>query len=207
MKYCQMQKQLIGDYTLRRRELREDEIYMESEVTQSKVDKIKLKLALNEEQNKCEAINFANASASETLAEMNQISSTLGGLQSLETSNMYTARISAVNSLDKNKQTADVGQNQWSSQDQTQVTSKYQQVQSAEATEVLDTINTVNFNSKIYNSVQDQEASIMKDQNVNNQGIFGHKGNLSTDVNAEGQALYSPGLTLESQMQDGITQS
>ena len=49
MKYCQMQKQLIGDYTLRRRELREDEIYMESEVTQSKVDKIKLKLALNEE--------------------------------------------------------------------------------------------------------------------------------------------------------------
>ena len=44
-----MQKQLIGDYTLRRRELREDEIYMESEVTQSKVDKIKLKLALNEE--------------------------------------------------------------------------------------------------------------------------------------------------------------
>ena len=48
---------------------------------------------------------------------MNQISSTLGGLQSLETSNMYTARISAVNSLDKNKQTADVGQNQWSSQD------------------------------------------------------------------------------------------
>ena len=59
------------------------------------------------------------------------------------------------------------------------MTSKYQQVQSAEATEVLDTINTVNFNSKIYNSVQDQEASIMKDQNVNNQGIFGLQGNLS----------------------------
>ena len=49
MKYCSMQKQLIADYTLRRRELREDEIYMETEVTQSKVDKIKLKLALNSE--------------------------------------------------------------------------------------------------------------------------------------------------------------
>ena len=49
MKYCSMQKQLIGDYTLRRRELREDEVYMESEVTQSKVDRIKLKLALNDE--------------------------------------------------------------------------------------------------------------------------------------------------------------
>ena len=72
---------------------------------------------------------------------------------------------------------------------------------------MLDTINTVNFNSKIYNSVQDQEASIMKDQNVNNQGIFGLQGNLSQDANAEGQALYSPGLTLESQMPEGITQS
>jgi len=29
-----MQKQLIADYTLRRRELREDEAFMETEVTQ-----------------------------------------------------------------------------------------------------------------------------------------------------------------------------
>jgi len=43
---------------------------METEVTQSKVDRIKLKLALNDEQNNCEAINFANASASEALAEL-----------------------------------------------------------------------------------------------------------------------------------------
>lgn len=55
---------------MRRRELREDEVYMETEVTQSKVDRIKLKLALNDEQNNCEAINFANASASEALAEL-----------------------------------------------------------------------------------------------------------------------------------------
>ena len=34
-----------------------------------------------------------------------------------------------------------------------------------------------------------------------------HPGNLSTDVNADGQALMSPGLTLESQMPEGITQS
>ena len=102
MKYCSMQKQLIGDYTLRRRELREDEIYMETEVTQSKVDRIKLKLSLGEEQNNCEAINFANASASEALVEMHQFS-TIGGIQSVDTSAMFTARISAnqVNSVDK----------------------------------------------------------------------------------------------------------
>ena len=56
----------------------------------------------------------------------------------------------------------------------------------------------------------------MRDQNVN-QGIFGeignskmvsiHPGNLSTDVNAEGQAMMSPGLTIESQLPElqGLT--
>ena len=104
MKYCSMQKQLIGDYTLRRRELREDEVYMETEVTQSKVDRIKLKLSLGEEQNSCEAINFANASASEVLAEMHQLS-TIAGIQSVDTSALFTARNSGgqVNSTDKNK--------------------------------------------------------------------------------------------------------
>ena len=75
MIYCSMQKQLIADYTLRRRELREDEAYMETEVTQGQVDKIKLRLALNAEQSKCETINLANATASETLVEMLQMSS------------------------------------------------------------------------------------------------------------------------------------
>ena len=73
---------------------------METEVTQSKVDRIKLKLALNDEQNNCEAINFANASASEALAELHQMS-TVGGMQSIETSHMFTARMSGVNSLEK----------------------------------------------------------------------------------------------------------
>ena len=97
-----MQKQLIGDYTLRRRELREDEVYMETEVTQSKVDRIKLKLSLGEEQNSCEAINFANASASEVLGEMHQLS-TIAGIQSVDTSALFTARNSGgqVNSIDK----------------------------------------------------------------------------------------------------------
>ena len=126
---------------------------METEVTQSKVDRIKLKLALNEEQNNCEAINFANASATEALAELHQLSTLGGPVQSLDTSNMFTARISAVASQDKQK-VADAVAQQWSSQDQTQVTSKYQ---AQEATEVLDTINTVNFGSKVYNSVTDQE--------------------------------------------------
>ena len=119
MKYCSMQKQLIGDYTLRRRELREDEVYMETEVTQSKVDRIKLKLSLGEEQNSCEAINFANASASEVLAEMHQLS-TIAGIQSVDTSALFTARNSGgqVNSTDKNK-VNDLLAQQWSSQDQT----------------------------------------------------------------------------------------
>ena len=88
---------------MRRRELREDEIYMETEVTQSKVDRIKLKLSLGEEQNNCEAINFANASASEALVEMHQFS-TINGIQSVDTSAMFTARVSAtgqINSLGK----------------------------------------------------------------------------------------------------------
>ena len=114
-----MQKQLIGDYTLRRRELREDEIYMETEVTQSKVDRIKLKLSLGEEQNNCEAINFANASASEALVEMHQFSTIGGGIQSVDTSAMFTARVSAagqVNSVDKQYTSGkDALVQQWSS--------------------------------------------------------------------------------------------
>lgn len=47
--------------------MREDEAYMETEVAQGKVDRIKLKLALQEEQNNCEAINFNNANLSEAL--------------------------------------------------------------------------------------------------------------------------------------------
>lgn len=60
---------------MRRRELREDEIYLETEVTQAKVDKIKLKIALSKEQDKCEAINFANATAAETLSVIYDTSS------------------------------------------------------------------------------------------------------------------------------------
>jgi len=102
MKYCSMQKQLVGDYTLRRRELREDEAYMETEVTQSKVDRVKLRLALNSEQNNCEAINFANATASDALVEMIQNSVVQGtlGPQSLTASDFITARQSNLNSID-----------------------------------------------------------------------------------------------------------
>lgn len=108
---------MIGDYTLRRKELRDDEVYMETEVTQSKVDRIKLKLSLGEEQNSCEAINFANASASEVLAEMHQLS-TIAGIQSMDTSAIFTARNSGapINSMDKAKLNDALAQ-QWSSQD------------------------------------------------------------------------------------------
>ena len=58
MKYSGMQKQLLADYALRKREFREDQIYMETEVAQGKVDKLRLKIALAEEQNKCEAVTF-----------------------------------------------------------------------------------------------------------------------------------------------------
>ena len=83
MKYTSMQKQLIADYTLRRRELREDEIYLETEVTQAKVDKIRLKIALNKEQDNCEAINFANATAAETLSHLHETSTIVGTLGEL----------------------------------------------------------------------------------------------------------------------------
>ena len=121
MKYNSMQKQLIGDYTLRRRELREDEVYMETEVTQSKVDKIKLKLALTEEQDQCEAINFANANASENLVDLHQASilQASAGFASLGASNMLTARLSAPETTNhKNlKDLVDGNQNHWTSQD------------------------------------------------------------------------------------------
>jgi len=49
LKYNSMQKQLISDYALRKRELREDEEHLETEITQCKVDKIRLKIALAKE--------------------------------------------------------------------------------------------------------------------------------------------------------------
>ena len=52
---------------MRRRELREDEQYLETEVAQAKVDKIKIKMALSETHNKCEAQNFQNQSQHEAL--------------------------------------------------------------------------------------------------------------------------------------------
>ena len=64
MKYSGMQKQLLADYTLRKREYRDDQVYMETEVAQGKVDKLRLKISLAEEQNKCEAATFQTKQAS-----------------------------------------------------------------------------------------------------------------------------------------------
>ena len=47
MKYCNMQKQLIADYTLRKRELREDEEFLELAATENKVDKSKTKIEIS----------------------------------------------------------------------------------------------------------------------------------------------------------------
>ena len=69
MKYSTMQKQILADYTLRKREYREDQVYMETEVAQGKVDKLKLKIRLAEEQNKCEAVTFQNQGASKQLED------------------------------------------------------------------------------------------------------------------------------------------
>ena len=116
MKYTSMQKQLIADYTLRRRELREDEIYLETEVTQSKVDKIRLKLALNKEQDNCEAINFANATAAETLSHLHETSTIGGTLGELgpDASYLQTARMSNhQRSIDNTIKK--VSHNQWNS--------------------------------------------------------------------------------------------
>ena len=58
-----------------------------------------------------------------------------------------------------NKTGLDTLRNQLS-QEQTQITSQYQLMNSQENTDVnLDTINTNNFNSKIYSSVQYEDAA------------------------------------------------
>ena len=67
MKYTSMQKQLIRDYTQRRKELRDDETYYQTEVAQSNVDKLRLKVALTETQYKCEALGVLNQSANQQL--------------------------------------------------------------------------------------------------------------------------------------------
>ena len=82
-----------------------------------------------------------------------------------------TARVSGIDSIPKQKKMDEVLANHWSSQDQTQVTSHLQHVISNDPTVDMETINTNNFNSKVYNSVQDQEISA--GMNQINEGIFG----------------------------------
>jgi len=74
MKYCNMQKQLLADYALRKRELVEDEDFLDNEVTQAKVDGFKLKINLTETHQNCEAHTFQNATAQEELQEILQTS-------------------------------------------------------------------------------------------------------------------------------------
>ena len=78
------------------------------------------------------------------------------GYHSLRGSDLVTARMSNINSIDKAKKDALAGQG--SSQDQTQMTSQFKGVNSLEqtATAELDTINTNNFNSKVNNSVYEE---------------------------------------------------
>jgi hypothetical protein len=49
-----MQKQLIADFNLRKKELREDEDFLESHATENKVDKGRVKIAISQTHNDCE---------------------------------------------------------------------------------------------------------------------------------------------------------
>jgi hypothetical protein len=62
MRYVNMQKQLIADYTLRKRELREDEEFLEYASAQTRMEKAKVKVDITQEHAKCEQQSFLNLS-------------------------------------------------------------------------------------------------------------------------------------------------
>ena len=116
--------------------------------------------------------------------------------------------------MDKAKKDALAGQ--WSSQDQTQVTSQFKGANSLEQTAIaeLDTINTNNFNSKVYNSIQEEgvlpiiynEAGFSNLQDSNMLNI--HKANLSQEINNNGSRVLSAVGTIDTrinEMSAGIT--
>lgn len=78
MKYCNMQKQLIADFNLRKRELEDDQDFLDTELVQAKVDHFKLKIGLSETHNMCEAQSMQNQTAQENLDLMLQNSTMQG---------------------------------------------------------------------------------------------------------------------------------
>ena len=67
MKYVAQQKQMIGDLTLKRREMREDEHFLAEQLMEFKVQSYKMKLNLADTHNQCKELTAQNQSAQEEL--------------------------------------------------------------------------------------------------------------------------------------------
>ena len=137
MKYSGMQKQLLADYALRKREFREDQIYMETEVAQGKVDKLRLKIALAEEQNKCEAVTFQTQQASLQLEDkMKSLGlQTIGGIMDSNLGSQDASQLKAemtIGSAKDEKDRSSLRNPHYNSQDQTNVTSQMQHLASSQ---------------------------------------------------------------------------
>ena len=70
MRYVNMQKQLIADLTLRKRELREDEEFLEMQIAETRVAKVQTRVDIAKKHKECEQQNFLNQS---TVREINAL--------------------------------------------------------------------------------------------------------------------------------------
>lgn len=62
MRYVNMQKQLIADLNLRKRELREDEDFLETQIAETQVAKVQTRVDIAKKHHECEEQNFLNQS-------------------------------------------------------------------------------------------------------------------------------------------------
>ena len=60
MHYVNMQKQLIADYTLRKRELNEDDDFLEAQIAEARVVKAQTRVNIQKQQSQCQQTNHLN---------------------------------------------------------------------------------------------------------------------------------------------------
>lgn len=72
MKFVNMQKQLIADFTLRKRELRDDEDFLEIAIGEARVAKAQTRIDITKKHKECEEQNFLNQSTVREIHAMQQ---------------------------------------------------------------------------------------------------------------------------------------
>ena len=72
MHYVNMQKQLIADYTLRKRELNEDEDFLESQLAESRVTKAQTRVNIYKKQGECNQQNHVNQTMVRDIHQLRQ---------------------------------------------------------------------------------------------------------------------------------------